>query len=44
VINKTDVKNEPVINKTDDKSTNKSEVKPIYKRSPRQVLSPDEEL
>jgi len=44
VINKTDVKNELVINKTDDKSTNKSEVKPIYKRSPRQVLSPDEEL
>lgn len=41
---KTDVKNEPVINKTDVKTTNKPEVKPIYRRSSRQVLSPDEEL
>jgi peptidoglycan hydrolase-like protein with peptidoglycan-binding domain len=36
--------NKPVVNKTEVKSTNKPEVKPIYKRSSRQVLSPDEEL
>jgi peptidoglycan hydrolase-like protein with peptidoglycan-binding domain len=35
---------EPVINKTDVKPTNKTEVKPIYRRSLRQVLSPDDEL
>ncbi len=44
VINKTEVKNEPVINKTEVKPTNKAEVKPIYRRSSRQVLSPDDEL
>jgi|688.fasta_scaffold46475_2 peptidoglycan hydrolase-like protein with peptidoglycan-binding domain len=44
VINKTGVNNEPVINKTEVKPTNKAEVKPIYRRSSRQVLSPDEEL
>lgn len=37
-------KNEPVINKTEVKPTNKPEVKPIYRRSSRQVLSPDDEL
>ena len=44
MINKTEVKNEPKINKTEVKTTNKAEVKPIYRRSSRQVLSPDEEL
>jgi peptidoglycan hydrolase-like protein with peptidoglycan-binding domain len=44
VINKTGVNNEPVINKTEVKPTNKAEVKPIYRRSSRQVLSPDDEL
>jgi peptidoglycan hydrolase-like protein with peptidoglycan-binding domain len=44
VINKTDDKNKPVIKKTDDNSTNKPQVKPIYRRSSRQVLRPDEEL
>lgn len=44
MINKTEVKNEPKINKTEVKPTNKAEVKPIYRRSSRQVLSPDEEL
>ena len=41
---KTDKVDEPVINKTDVKPTNKPEVKPIYRRSSRQVLSPDDEL
>ena len=36
--------NEPKINKTEVKPTNKAEVKPIYRRSSRQVLSPDDEL
>jgi peptidoglycan hydrolase-like protein with peptidoglycan-binding domain len=44
MINKTEVKNEPKINKTEVKTTNKAEVKPIYRRSSRQVLSPDDEL
>jgi peptidoglycan hydrolase-like protein with peptidoglycan-binding domain len=44
MINKTEVKNEPMINKTEVGPTNKAEVKPIYRRSSRQVLSPDEEL
>jgi len=44
MINKTEVKNEPKINKTEVKPTNKAEVKPIYRRSSRQVLSPDDEL
>ena len=44
MINKTEVKNEPMINKTELRPTNKAEVKPIYRRSSRQVLSPDEEL
>jgi len=44
MINKTEVKNEPKINKTEVKTTNKAEVKPIYRRSSRQVLNPDEEL
>jgi peptidoglycan hydrolase-like protein with peptidoglycan-binding domain len=44
VINKTDVKNEPKINQSEVKPTNKPQVKPIYSRSSRQVLRPDEEL
>jgi murein L,D-transpeptidase YcbB/YkuD len=44
VINKTDVKNEPKINKPEVKPTNKSQVKPIYRKSSTQVLSPDEEM
>lgn len=36
--------NDTVVNKTDVKPTNKPEVKPIYNRSSRQVLRPDEEL
>jgi len=35
---------EPVIKKPEVKGTNKTEVKPIYRRSSRQVLNPDEEL
>jgi peptidoglycan hydrolase-like protein with peptidoglycan-binding domain len=35
---------EPFINKTEVKGTNKAEVKPIYRRSSRQILSPDDEL
>jgi len=41
---KTDKIDGSVIDKTNVKPTNKPEVKPIYRRSSRQVLSPDEEL
>jgi peptidoglycan hydrolase-like protein with peptidoglycan-binding domain len=44
VINKTDVKNEPKIKQSEVKPTNKSQVKPIYRKSSTQVLSPDEEM
>ena len=44
VINQTDVKNKPKINQSEVKPTNKPQVKPIYRRSSRQVLSPDDEL
>jgi peptidoglycan hydrolase-like protein with peptidoglycan-binding domain len=35
---------EPKIKEPEVKNTNKAEVKPIYRRSSRQVLSPDDEL
>jgi len=44
VINQTNVKNEPKINQSEVKPTNKPQVNPIYRRSSRQVLRPDEEL
>jgi len=43
-INQTNVKNEPKINQSEVKPTNKPQVNPIYRRSSRQVLRPDEEL
>lgn len=38
------VNNEPKIKDSEVKSINKAEIKPIYRRSSRQVLSPDDEL